>query len=386
MTLASIALMLAVGLVGPALASWKRGSVPVAVGELLVGVLLGPSAFNLLSSNDPTSDTLSAIGFALVMLVVGSHLNPRAFADRAITVRALQIVGASAVVAVLGAWAVRALTGFENVGLMAALMASSSAAIILPVLEQIGDVERNQLLITHVTIADLLGIVSLPLVMHSPNVGRTVAGAGTVAALAGLFYLLLRHADRSGSLHRFHEFSKEHAFGLELRISLVVVIGLSALAGRFHVTVMIAGLSVGIALAAVGVPHRLARQLFGIAEGFFSPIFFVILGSRIDVRAAVSDPRALGLAAALSIGTVLAHATARLFGESLHLAFMSGAQLGVPVAAVTIGQASGELGAGQAAAILAAALVSILVTTLASKRHPTPTNPVPTPPPRPGGP
>ncbi len=385
MTLASIALMLAAGLVGPALASWKRGSVPVAVGELLVGVLLGPSVFHLLPANDITTTTLSSIGFALVMLVVGSHLNVHAFADHTITLRALQIVGASAVVALGAALVVRALTGFENIALLAALMASSSAAIILPVLQQIGAADRNQLLITHVTIADLLSIVMLPIVMHSPNVTRTIMGAGAIALLGVCFYLLLRYADHHGSLQRLHEFSKSHAFGLELRISLVVVIGLSAVAGHFQVTVMIAGFSVGIALAAVGVPRRLARQLFGITEGFFSPIFFVILGSQIDVRAAVSNANTLLLAAALSIGTICAHATARLFGERLHLALMSGAQLGVPVAAVTIGQASGELTPAQSAAILASALVSIMVTTIASERHETPAAPAPTTPP-PGGP
>ena len=37
-------------------------------------------------------------------------------------------------------------------------------------------------------------------------------------------------------------------------------------------------------MGAVGEPRRLARQLFGITEGFFAPLFFVWLGASLRVR------------------------------------------------------------------------------------------------------
>ena len=62
------------GLLGPALAGFKRVAVPLVVGEILSGVFIGKSGFNLIDVGDPTLQFLSAVGFALLMFLVGTHL------------------------------------------------------------------------------------------------------------------------------------------------------------------------------------------------------------------------------------------------------------------------------------------------------------------------
>src|SRR5690242_213182 len=52
-------------------------------------------------------------------------------------------------------------------------------------------------------------------------------------------------------------------------------------------------------------------------------------------------------------------AAARLLGQPLPLALLAGAQLGVPVAAVTIGESAHVLRPGEGGAILAAALAAV---------------------------
>jgi hypothetical protein len=76
----------------------------------------------------------------------------------------------------------------------------------------------------------------------------------------------------------------------------------------------------------------------------------------------------IALAGALAAATVVVHAAARLLGQPLPLALLAGAQLGVPVAAVTIGQRAGLLAPGEGGAILGAALVSLAVTAWAAQR------------------
>jgi hypothetical protein len=70
----------------------------------------------------------------------------------------------------------------------------------------------------------------------------------------------------------------------------------------------------------------------------------------------------IALAGLLALGAVAVHAAAWLLGQPLPLAVLAGAQLGVPVAAVTIGTDGHLLVPGEGAAILAAALVSVAVT------------------------
>jgi Kef-type K+ transport system membrane component KefB len=162
--------------------------------------------------------------------------------------------------------------------------------------------------------------------------------------------------------------SRRRRFGLELRVQLITVFALAGLAQRLGVSVMLAGFAAGLALAAQGEPHRLARQLFAVTDGFLGPVFFVWLGASLDLRALGSHPGMLLLALLLLVGTVLVHGLARLVGQPVPLAVLACAQLGVPVAAVTIGTRAHLLAPGEGGAVLAAALGTVAVTGLVAAR------------------
>src|ERR1700758_5196200 len=70
----TLALLVVVGLVGPLLGSIPHLGLPVVVGELLVGIVLGRTGFGIIDDTNPTLVVLANVGFALVMFVVGSHV------------------------------------------------------------------------------------------------------------------------------------------------------------------------------------------------------------------------------------------------------------------------------------------------------------------------
>lgn len=74
----------------------------------------------------------------------------------------------------------------------------------------------------------------------------------------------------------------------------------------------------------------------------------------------------LGLA--LGIGAIGVHSLTRLLGLPLPLGVLSAAQLGVPIAAATIGIQQNLLGPGEPAALVLGALVTMAAATLASTR------------------
>ena len=162
-----------------------------------------------------------------------------------------------------------------------------------------------------------------------------------------------------------HDYSEKHRFALELRTNLLVLFALAALAVSTHVSIMLAGFALGLVIALVGEPRRLARQLFGITEGFFSPLFFVWLGASLQVRELGSHPKFILLGVGLGLGAVLAHCAGRLLGQPLTLAVLSAAQLGVPVAAATIGTEEHLLAAGESSALMFGALLTIACTSIA---------------------
>jgi Kef-type K+ transport system membrane component KefB len=162
-----------------------------------------------------------------------------------------------------------------------------------------------------------------------------------------------------GYRKRLHRLSEDRNFGLELRISLLIVFALAALAVKTHVSIMLAGFSFGLVIAGIGTPRRLARQLFAITEGFFGPLFFVWLGASLDVRALGSHPSYIGLGVLLGVGAIVVHALMRVTGQPVPLVVLAAAQLGVPIAAATLGTELQLLEPGEPAALILGALVTI---------------------------
>jgi Kef-type K+ transport system membrane component KefB len=358
----ALAVLCLVGLVGPLLALPRQWHLPVMLGELVAGVLLGRTGLGYLDAGDETFTFVADIGFALVMFVAGTHVPVR---DRrlrpALRTGVLRAVAVGAVAVGLG-YAVAALVGTSHALLYAVLMASSSAAVILPVKDSVGlggdEVLR---LLPQVAIADAACIVLLPLAIDPSHALRAGLGALAVIGCGLAAYLAFEWVERSGLRARVHDVSEERSFAVELRVSLTVLFAIAALAVTLHVSIMLAGFALGLAVSAVGQPRRVAKQLFAITEGFFGPVFFVWLGASLGIRALAGNPAMLGLGACLGAGAVLAHLVARFLGQPLPLAMLAAAQLGVPVAAATIGSQLDLFEPGEGSALLLGALVTLAV-------------------------
>ncbi len=364
MSFGTLAVICLVGILGPLLALPSAWHVPVVLGELLAGVLVGPTGAGWLHPGNEAFTFLADMGFALVMFVAGSHVPVRDPTVRqGVRIGVLRAAGVGALAAVLG-FAVAAAFHTGHGALYAVLMASSSAALVLPIVDslRLGGGPILQML-PQVAVADAACIVALPLAIDPSHAVRAALGALAVLTGGVAVFLALRQVERSGVRKRLHRVSEDRKFALELRVSLGILFAMAALATRTHVSIMLAGFSCGLAVAAVGEPRRLARQLFALTEGFLGPVFFVWLGSSLNLRALGSHPAAIALGLALGLGAVVAHTAMRLAGQPVPVGALASAQLGVPVAAVTIGTRLGVLGSGEPAAIVLAALVTIGVAT-----------------------
>ena len=366
MSFATLAVIALVAVLGPLLALPRRTHLPIIVGELLAGIILGPTLLGYLDSTDPTFTFLADIGFALVMFVAGSHVPMRDPAMRSSLGPGALRAGLVAILATAVAFGLAALFGTGNGPLYAVLMASSSAALILPIVDslRLGGPPVVALL-PQIALADTACIVALPLVIDPANAARAAVGAVLVSAAAVLVFFLLRSAERSGARKQLHNVSEARKFALELRISLISLFALAALAQATHVSIMLAGFALGLAVSAVGEPRRLAHQLFALTEGFLGPLFFVWLGCSLDLRDLGRHPSVIGLGLLLGFGAIVVHAAMRILGQPLSLGVLAAAQLGVPVAAATVGTQLGLLAPGEAAAFLLGALVTIAASVIA---------------------
>ncbi|MEB0003507.1 cation:proton antiporter [Cryobacterium sp. RTC2.1] len=369
MTFQTLAIISIVALLGPLLAIPRRWNLPVTLGEILAGILVGHTGLRLVDSSDPSITLLANVGFALIMFVAGSHVPVRDAQIRsALGTGAVRALFTGVLAAALGIGAA-VVFGSAHAPLYAVLMASSSAALVLPVIDALRLRGNSVLQLTaQVAIADIVAIIALPLAIDPPNAGRAALGAGAVAAAAAVLYLTLSRLERNGARLRLHRLSEQRKFALELRIQLAVLFAMSALAVFGHVSIMLAGFSFGLVVAAIGEPRRLARQLFALADGLFGPLFFVWLGASLNLGDLLTHPQMILLGLALGGGALLTHAATRFLGQELPLGLLSAAQLGVPVAAATIGEQAHLLVPGEGAALLLGALVTIVLSSLAGGR------------------
>jgi len=359
-----LALIVLAGLAGPVLAAGRGARIPVVVGELAAGVVIGRTGGRWIDPSQATIAFLYQVGFAMLMFSAGMSVPIRRPGIERGLRTGLAAAVAAGLLAVPAGIGVAAATGGHHAAVYALLLASGSAAVLLPVLEEAGALndDRAITVMAQVGIADVAAIVALPLVMQPSRAAHAALGGLAVAAAALAALGVIRIVRGRGLVARFRNASKERAWALDLRLSLLLLFTLAWIAIRSGTSILIAGFAVGLIVAFVGGPKRLSRQVTGIAAGFFVPFFFVVLGAKLDLRALVHHPSNIEIAALLVVANVAVHAiAARLTRQPFGAALAATAQLGLPAAAVTLGLQQGTLSPGVAAAILLAALATVAI-------------------------
>lgn len=359
----------------------RRLGQPAVFGELLAGLLLGPSALNLLHwpvFTDPGYlqqwiMDVAELGAIFLMFLAGLETD----------VAAVRKVGTAATMAALGGMALpfgaAALIGramgypwYASV-FMGTILTATSVSISAQTLLELGQLRSRAgtAILGAAVIDDVLGILLLSVVVALHTGGGAGAGIGMLLLRMALFFgvgiaigrwavpALLRAA------HRWH--------GQEVPFATAVVVGLLFAFGAayFGKVAAITGAYVAGALIA---PDRELRQMVEerlrpLAYGFLVPVFLVSVGLLGDFLGALRTDAALAawLLLAAVAGKVLGSGLAvRPFGFSWREAAQVGAgmvsrgEVGLIIAA--IGLQNGVIDGGVYAAMVLMVLVTTLVT------------------------
>jgi Kef-type K+ transport system membrane component KefB len=387
-SLGKLALIVAAGLAGPPCAAGRSLFVPVVVGELVAGVVLGRSGLDLVRTENATVSFVAEVGFAMLMLTVGMHVPLR---DRRLH-RALGAgavaAGVAALAAPLGGLVVSWLTGTGHVAVYAVILAAGSAAVVLPMLQERKlDGPEALVVIAQVTVADVAAILAVPLVLQPSRAADAALGGLLTAGCAVIVFFVARSLRRRTWVHRLRKRSKRRGWALDLRLSLVVLFALAWIAQQSGTSVLLGGFAMGLVVAAIGGPKRLSSQVRGIAEDFFVPLFFVVLGARLDVSALIGHPDLVLVTASLIVLNLVIHAGAALATrQPLPAGLIATAQLGVPAAVVQIGLQEHVIAPALGAAVTLAALATLGLCALGTDLLVRRTDSMPAPPPAQPGP
>jgi len=365
------ALVLA-GFAGPLLAYGRRGLVPVVLGELLAGVALGHTGAGLIDASAQPLPAFRALGFAMLMLTAGTHVDVTSPAIRAGFARGLLAFAACGALAVPAGMLIDRGAGLGHMPLLVVLIAGSSAAIAFPIIEERGlRGPAVATLVAWVAIADSVTVVAMPLTLaQSGSVGVALAGDAAVVAAGALTLLVALRVRRTAVSQQMRAESLQRGWALQLRMSVLLLLGLSAIAERTGGSTLVAGFLAGMVIVRLREPDRLALQLTGVANGFFVPIFFVLLGAELDLRALFTSPSHIVFTVVLAAAAVLAHVVAARVAQvrdALATGLAASAQLGMPAAAASLGLSTHLLRPADAAALVAAGCLTLLPATVGSR-------------------
>ena len=176
----------------------------------------------------------------------------------------------------------------------------------------------------------------------------------------------MRH---DGVVDQMRDESLQRGWAWQVRISVVLLLGLSAIAQETGASTLVAGFLAGMILVRLRESDRLALQFTGVANGFFVPLFFVLLGAELNLRALLTEPSRILLAIGLVCAAVITHViAARVAGHERFIAtgLAASAQLGMPAAAASLGLSTGLLTPADAAALVAGGVLTLIPATIGS--------------------
>ena len=377
----NLLIVVAAGFGAPlALGLAPRLRLPAVVLEILVGIAIGPAGLGWVALDEPV-EVLSLIGLAMLLFLAGLEIEFMALRGAVLRLAAVSF-GVSMVIALALSLGLRAAGLADEPLFVAIVLTSTSLGIVVPLLKDSGQVASRfgQLVIAAASIADFAGIILLSLFFSREGAGigaQVVLLALFTAALALVALALIgfQHSMRvSGVLRALQDTTAQ----IRVRGAFVMIVGLVALAQGLGLEVILGAFAAGAILSLVD-PDRemthpeLRAKLQAVGFGVFIPVFFVSSGLRFDLEALFSGASTLVRVPVFLVAILLARGLPalvyrRLVGRerAVVAGLLQATTLPFVVAATQIGMELGVIGAANAAALVAAALLSVLVFPIAA--------------------
>ena len=296
----SLFLVVLFALVVPILMARLRvNAVPTAVAEIIVGIVLGASGFNLVR---PTHDLsfLSNLGVILLLFLSGMEINFDLLKPGQKTKRKKGQIAPLKV----------ALNAFLGVTIL-----SICLALLLKMLGLFGDVMLATIIFMTVALGVVIATLKEKDILNRP-IGQTILLTAVLGEVIPLILLTVYAAINGGNtkqlwliillfgvaillLWRFKQpylwFVKvtKSTTQLDVRLAFFLIFALVTVAERVGVENILGAFLAGIVMKLLEPSQETADKLTSIGYGFFIPIFFIMTGVKLNLRSLLVHPKSL---------------------------------------------------------------------------------------------
>ncbi|HIH02124.1 TPA: cation:proton antiporter [Thermoplasmata archaeon] len=289
----------------------ERLKLPAVTGELMAGVILGPTVFNLITEEHSFFDVLAQLGATFLLFSVGMETKLSELKKVGLIATSVAALGVVAPF-VLGYY-VSILLAFNSTEAMfiAAALVATSVGITARVLQDLGMIATTEakIILGAAVVDDILAMIVLTLVSGTAA-GASLGGIDVVIIIAeavcfvAIVVILgtrmvryasgkreIRHdraVDGSWTIHyKTHAFKRDSWLDKLVQkeapfvIILVVVFGLSAMASFVGLAAIIGAFFAGLIFSDTKDTYELEHK-FEPLNILLVPFFFVVMGARVD--------------------------------------------------------------------------------------------------------
>jgi Kef-type K+ transport system membrane component KefB len=275
---------------------FQRIKLPVVLGELLAGIMVGPYALGGLPLFDGgplvvLDETVKHIGelsAIVILFVAGLEITPREFlrgGAASFTVGAIGVVIPFFVG--FSVFSLYGLNAFETL-LIATALTATSIAISIQVLTELGKMQSKEarLILGAAIVDDILAIAVLSVVVTMVQSGNITLDIMEITFLIlkilGLFAVLLIAAIFlvPRILHREKLWRSK---GSIEGITTAIFFGAAGIAAYIGLSPIVGAFAVGMAIASTKLIKQVEEYVHKL-QFIFAPLFFAIIGAQVDLR------------------------------------------------------------------------------------------------------
>jgi Kef-type K+ transport system membrane component KefB/Trk K+ transport system NAD-binding subunit len=372
------------------LSRFKKLRLPIVVGEILVGILVGRSGLGWVHHHDPALDLLAEFGFVFLMFLSGMEIDfsslginqPRN--EDAVTRRwgPIHLGGLSFVItlvmsAVIGTVLFR-LNYVSDIWMMALILSTTSLGVVVPVLKErrLSSGIFGQALLIAALIADFATMILITVVVAALSHGLTL-DILLIGVLFVAFFFMARFGEfffnRITLVRNVLEELSHATAQIKVRLAFSMMLTFVVLAEVLGAEVILGAFLAGAIVSLLRRPQDegLAHQLEAIGFGFFIPIFFIMVGVDFNLDALLSSPQALVLLPVLLAAAFLVKFLPTLifrlrfsWRETLGAGALLSSRLSLIIAASAIGLRLGVISESINANIILVAIITVTVSPL----------------------
>jgi Kef-type K+ transport system membrane component KefB len=364
---------------------FKKGLIPIVVGEIIAGMVFGDAGFSLIH-NSPEVAFLALFGFAYLMFLTGLEVdfsvirqqgtftwkptsilkNP---AVAAAIIFLLTVAGSSCL-----AWLLFSSSDPRHILLIGLILSTSSVGIVVPTLRE-REMTRGafgQTILMAALIADFVTIFFLTLLSEILVGGQVIAvlSIGFLFVAFGVAIYLGNGIGKNGAIRTVLDDLAHATSQIQVRGALALMVLFVALAESLGAEAILGSFLAGAVISSLSQKEgtNLRAKLDTIGYGFFVPVFFITVGASFDLDALRSSrdnliqiPLLILVAYAVKILPALVLRASYSLRDCLAAGVLLSSRLSLIIAASLIGLELGVIDAATNAAFILVAVTTSVV-------------------------